>query len=277
MEQTYKKLLTYAYNIVGCYEDAKDMVQDALEKYTAVDKTGIDNESNYLIKTVVNTAINFKNRQDRQKGYGVWLPAPIATEHADVPIIREQTAGYSLLVLMEQLNARERAVFILKEAFDYGHQEIAATLDISPANSRQLLARSKKTLKSRAFQAAPPVQRPVLDKYIQTLTDADIKGLKQLLVEDIRLMADGGKKVKVVKDIVIGKDATAHLLQYVYALFLQPTRRVFTTVNHQPAICFYRNGRIYACQVLELNRQGKICNIYSIIDPQKLQALPIKA
>lgn len=273
MEHLHKKLLTYAYNITGCYEDAKDMVQDTLEKYIAIDKTGIGNESNYLVKAVINTAINFKNRQKRQKGYGIWLPEPIATEHADTRLLREQTAGYSLLVLMERLNARERAVFILKEGLDYKHEEIAELLDISPENSRQLLTRSRKALKNQSFQPATSTPPQLLEQYIHSLTEADIEGLQQLLIDDIRLMADGGQKVKVIRDMVIGKAATASLLQYVYALFLHHTQYVCTTVNHQPAVCFYKNDKIYACQIMELDPTGKICNIYSVIDPEKLRLL----
>lgn len=249
------------------------MVQDTLEKYIAVDKTVIGNESNYLVKAVINTAINFKNRQQRQKGYGVWLPDPIATERADTQLLREQTAGYSLLVLMERLNARERAVFILKEGLDYKHEEIAALLDITAENSRQLLTRSRKALKNQSFQPATSTPPQLLEQYIHSLTEADIEGLQQLLIEDIRLMADGGQKVKVIRDMVIGKAATASLLQYVYALFLHHTQYVCTTVNHQPALCFYRNNKIYACQIMELNATGQICNIYSVIDPEKLRLL----
>lgn len=273
MDHLYKKLLTYAYNVTGCYEDAKDIVQDTLEKYLGVDKTTIAHESNYLVRSVINTAINFKDRQRRRKGYGVWLPDPIATDQPELKLLREQTAGYTLLVLMERLDARERAVFILKEGFAYRHEEIAALLDISTENSRQLLTRGKKILQNRSFKPARPASKPVPEQYIHALAEADINRLKQLLVNDIQLVADGGKTVKVITDMVIGADATANLLQYVYTLFLHPTRPVITMLNHQPAVCFYRNDRLYACQILELDEHDGICNIYSVIDPEKLRLL----
>lgn len=277
MEQTYKKLLTYAYNITGCYEDAKDMVQDTMEKFITLDKSHIGNESSYLLKSVINTAINFRKRQQRQQLYGVWLPDPIATDNPECKLIREQTAGYTLLVLMEQLNPRERAVFILKEGFDYRHEEIAALLDISTEHSRQLLTRARKALKNRPFNTSVPAPQPVLDRYIHTLTEADIDGLQQLLLDDIQLMADGGRKVKVIKDIMIGRQATASLLQYVFALFLHSTRWAYATVNHQPALCFYKQDRLYACQIMDLDAEGRICNIYSMIDPEKLRGLELPA
>ncbi len=273
MEQTYKKLLTYAYNITGCYEDAKDMVQDVLEKFIAVDKSRIVNENSYLLKSVIHTSLSFRKRQERQQRYGVWLPDPVATDDPECPLLREQTAGYTLLVLMQQLDARERAVFILKEGFDYRHEEIAELLDISTENSLQLLTRSRKTLRDKRFKPATPTGQPVMDRYIRSLTEADMEGLQQLLLDDIQLMADGGHKVKVIKDMMIGREATAGLLQYVFTLFLHATRWVFTAVNHQPAICFYKQDRLYACQIMELDTEGRICNIYSVIDPEKLHNL----
>jgi RNA polymerase sigma factor (sigma-70 family) len=272
MDATYRKLLTYSYNIVGSYEDAKDLVQSTMEKYITLDKRHIEHEVNYLIKTVINASINFKNRAEKQKGYGVWLPEPMATESPDLNLIKEQTASYSLLVLMEKLNAKERAVFILKEAFGYSHEEIAEVLDTTLENSRQLLTRARKSLDQTSVRADMPAQG-VLEKYIQSILDADLDTLESLLVEDIRLMADGGRSVKVVKDVAVGKEAAARLLQHVYTLFLRDTEYTFTTINHQPAICFYKNGTLYNCHVLEITADGHIGNIFSIVAPEKLRTI----
>lgn len=272
MDATYRKLLTYSYNIVGSYDDAKDLVQSVFEKYIVLDKTHIGNETNYLIKTVINASINFKNRQSRQTGYGVWLPEPLATDSADFRLIKEQTVSYSLLMLMERLNAKERAVFILKEAFAYTHEEIAEVLETTVENSRQLLARAKKGLDQQSVKAPAPSQK-VLERYIQSIVDADIKGLEALLREDIRLMADGGTRVKVVADVATGREATARLLQYVYTLFLRNTKYSFETINHQPAICFYKDDVLYNCHVLELDGDGQIVNIFSIVAPEKLRSI----
>src|SRR6187431_2262825 len=144
MDATYRKLLTYSYNITGSYEDARDIVQDALEKYIHLDKSRIDNEVSYLNRMVINLSINFRQKHIRHTTYGVWLPEPIPTDTVESPLVREQTASYTLLVLMEALNVKERAVFVLKEAFNYSHDEIATALDISADNSRQLYSRAKK-------------------------------------------------------------------------------------------------------------------------------------
>ena len=71
---------------------------------------------------------------------GNWLPEPVATEGADHDLHQKDILSYSLMVLMEKLDARQRAIFILKEAFDYDHEEIARLLDISVENSRKILS-----------------------------------------------------------------------------------------------------------------------------------------
>lgn len=274
MDTAYRKLLTYAYNILGSVEDAKDVVQDVMEKYIHLDKTGIRNEVQYLTRMVINHSINFKNRTNRQSAFGVWLPEPVATETGETNLVREQVAHYTLLVLMENLNAKERAVYVLREAFNYSHEDTAEALNITPDNVRQLYSRAKKSLS----QSQPRAQydgRSKLEAYIGAIMNADLKALEELLASDIKLMADGGDKIRVIKDMTIGRDASAKLLQHVYALFLEGKAYTFIQINHQPAICFWQNKRIYNCQVFSFDESGKVNFIYSVIDPDKLDSIRI--
>ncbi|TXN37848.1 sigma-70 family RNA polymerase sigma factor [Flagellimonas hymeniacidonis] len=270
MDTVYRSLLTYAYNIIGSYADAHDVVQDVIEKYIGLDKSKVENEVNYLIKSVINHSINFKNRSKKFSKYGVWLPEPVTTESADTPLIKEQVANYSLLVLFEGLNPKERAVFILKEGFDYKHSEIAQVLEISVENSRQLFVRAKKKLKNQNFKKELP-SKGNLSPYIDALMNADTNKLESLFTDDIRLMADGGDTIKVVTRITDGKQHTAELLQYVYAMFLDGKEYTVTTVNHQPAIWFKTNNRIMSCMIFNFDENQKVNTIYSMVAPEKLK------
>lgn len=272
MDAAYRKLLTYSYNIVGSLEDAKDVVQDVMEKYIHLDKTKIENEVHYLTRMVINHSINFKNRSSKQAAYGVWLPEPVSTETAETHLIREQLVNYTLLVLMETLNAKERAVYMLREAFNYSHEEIASALDITIDSTRQLYSRAKKSV-SQYVKPEQYVDSNRLTPYVDAVINADMKSLEKLLAADIKIMADGGNKIRVVKDIEIGMEATAQLVQHVYALFLQDKSYTFAQVNHQPAICYWLNSRLYNCQVFSFNDAGKINFIYSIVDPEKLKSI----
>ncbi|WP_241315200.1 sigma-70 family RNA polymerase sigma factor [Chryseobacterium arthrosphaerae] len=276
MQENYSRLLTYAYNITGSYEDSQDLVQDVIEKYISLDQSEIRNETNFLIKSTVNHAINFKNRHSKKMVYGEWLPEPISFDNAENKLIKEQTTRYTLLVLLEKLNARERAVYILKEAFDYSHQEIAEILDISAENSRKLLSRAGKQLQNIQYRpdhintSADP---NILQQYQQALSDGNIPKIEKLLLDDIRLSADGGKRIRVIKAVEVGKSAAAQLLAYVQQQFLGNKPFSFHTFNHQPAVCFWQGDRIYNCHILDIDAQGMIREIYSIVDPEKLKRL----
>lgn len=276
MQENFRKLLTYSYNIVGSYEDAKDLVQDVIEKYISLDKTSIRDETNFLIKSTINHSINFKNRQNRKEVFGEWLPEPVSFDNAETKLIKEQTASYTMLVLLENLNPKERAVFILKEGFAYSHLEIAGVLDISQDNSRQLLSRATKNLSGVKYQpdSLPAnVHSTILQKYQTALSEANIPELEKLLINDIKLIADGGKKVRVVKGIEMGVSNTAAMLAYIQQQFLSDTTFSFHNFNHQPCICFWQNGKPYNCHILSVTGEGLIVNIYSIVDPLKLKNL----
>ncbi|HAO28064.1 MAG TPA: RNA polymerase subunit sigma-24, partial [Chryseobacterium indologenes] len=262
--------------ITGSYEDSQDLVQDVIEKYISLDKSEIRNETNFLIKSTINHAINFKNRHGKKMVYGEWLPEPLSFENAENKLIKEQTARYTLLVLLEKLNARERAVYILKEAFDYSHQEIAETLDISVENSRKLLSRAGQQLQDIEYEPDSvniSVHADILQQYQLALSEGDIPNIEKLLTDAIKLSADGGKRIRVIKAVEVGKSATAQLLAYVQQQFLGKKPHSFHIFNHQPAICFWQDNRIYNCHILDIDANGMIREIYSIVDPEKLKRL----
>ncbi|UKB85745.1 sigma-70 family RNA polymerase sigma factor [Chryseobacterium sp. MEBOG06] len=276
MKENYSRLLTYAYNITGSYEDSQDLVQDVIEKYISLDKSEIRNEINFLIKSTINHAINFKNRHHKKMVYGEWLPEPLSFENAENKLIKEQTVRYTLLVLLEKLNARERAVYILKEAFDYSHQEISEILAISVENSRKLLSRASKQLQDIKYKPdniGTASETEILQKYQQALSEGNATDIEKLLIDDIKLSADGGKRVRVIKAVEVGKSAAAQLLAYVQQQFLGNKPYTFHIFNHQPAICFWQKDRIYNCHILDIDPEGMIREIYSIVDPEKLKKL----
>ncbi len=187
MEDTRNLLISYAYNILGSYEEAKDVVQDAYLKILDTDLGNIENKKAYLIRTVINSSINRKKRQQKliQQYPGEWLPEPVATERADTAINRKEILSYSLMVLLEKLNTKQRAVFILKEAFDYDHKEIAAVLDLTEENSRKIFSRALQQLKEPGSTNNKKIPDCYLDKYVEVISKADTKQLERLLKNDV--------------------------------------------------------------------------------------------
>jgi RNA polymerase sigma factor (sigma-70 family) len=273
MDSLQHKLTSYAYNITGSYEDAKDVVQDVYLQVMDNQETDIQNRKAYLTRAVINRAINVKKRQKKivREYPGTWLPEPVATETADTSLHREDILHYSLMVLLEKLNARQRAVFILKEAFDYEHEEIAALLDISVENSRKLLSRAKKELQN---PPAEPGKAPkdYLDKYMAVISSGDVKELEQLLTDEITVISDGGGKAVAFINPVAGKPSVMSLLLGLHRKFYHNVRIVEKTINHQPAFFYYDNNHLVTCQIFIVDH-GRISHIYFIRNPDKLKEL----
>ena len=267
-----KTLFPYAYNILGSADDAIDVIQDVMLKHVSHRKEDLENEKGYLIKSVVNQSINLKKRNRRAVGERVWLPEPV--EMADSNIKKEEILSYSMLVLLEKLNPKERAVFILKEAFDYSHQEIADALSFYIENSLKLLSRAKSVLKESNGNLNRASNHPeeYLKNYIRTIKNGDIESLIELLSAEIIVKTDGGVKIKIVQELTVGISNTAELMLYVYRTYQQSLSVSYTEVNHQPALLFYDGKTLVNCQVFEIE-DLKIKRIYSVVDPDKLNRL----
>src|ERR1700722_11545239 len=200
MLKDYSTLLfPYAYNILGSVEDARDAVQDVLYKRLSGGQKEVDNEKAYLIKAVINQSINIKEKNKKIRYGDEWLPEPIATEETDKGIRLNDIAAYSLLILLEKLNPKERAVFILKEGFGYSHEEIGEVLSATAENSRQLLSRARRKLDADTqISRLEKPQQLLLQQFLQAVRDKDIHTLEHLLTEDIKYSTDGGGVIKVV-------------------------------------------------------------------------------
>ena len=279
MKDYQKILFPYAYNILGSAEDARDAIQEVMSNVASSQRKDIENEKAYLIKAVINQSINLKTRRKEVSGGNVWLPEPFATEEADTSINLRDIASYSLMVLLEQLNPRERAVFILKESFDYSHQEIAEVLSNTEEHSRKLLSRAKQKLhelKQKKAITSQQVSPGFIEKYINAIRERDTKGLEAILTEDIIFYADGGNKLQVVKKTCNGARDVADLLMFIHQKFHTLHNAVYAVINHQPAILYYEGDKLIACQVLAISpTQDKIHQISTIVDPEKLKDLKV--
>ena len=258
-------LFPYAYNILGSAEDARDTIQDVLTKYYAGPRDGVTNEKAYLIKSVINLSINKKRRRKLVPQPEEWLPEPVATESADANVYLKDILSYSLLVLLEKLNAKERAVFILRESFDYDHKEIADILSITEDHARKLLSRAKTKLFKPGGEAprnsAPdPHIHALLQNYIDAIRNRNMPRLEALLAEDIAFYADGGGKVNVVRKICTGAVEVAKLLEKVYHTYQRKSTVQMTKINHQPALLFFNGDRLATCTVFDI-ADGRIVRI----------------
>jgi RNA polymerase sigma factor (sigma-70 family) len=269
-------LFPYAYNILGSVEDARDAVQDVLYKHLSGQQKEVENEKAYLIKAVINQSINIKEKNKKIRYGDEWLPEPIATEETDKAIRLNDIAAYSLLILLEKLNPKERAVFILKEGFGYSHEEIAEVLSATAVNSRQLLSRARRKLDADTqISRLEKPQQLLLQQFLQAVRDKDIHTLEHLLTEDIKYSTDGGGVIKVVATHCSGIKEVIDLMFLVYSRFLATATFVPTIVNHQHALLYYRNDKLFLCQIFGFSSNGKIAQVNNVLDPQKLKGLEL--
>jgi RNA polymerase sigma factor (sigma-70 family) len=272
------KLLPFAYNILGTSMEAEDVVQEILNDYFLKNTDHIQNPPAYLVRSVINRSITEKKRLlwQKKKYLGEWLPVPINPEvgiyqHAD----RDRIINYALLVLLERLNPRERAVFILKETFDFAHKEVAELLETTVENSRQLYKRAQQKLEPDVHQAhgLDEQSKVTIQKLTEAIAQADVERVKQLLAADVHLVSDGGDKARAARKIISGKDHVGKFLQAIYGKYLpEGSESYLAEINNSPAIVFRNQGTTYRCVLFNL-RDDAISNIYIIVNPDKLRSL----
>jgi len=198
----YRNLLfSIAYNMLGQVETAQDIVQDAFLSWIQVDTIAVRHPKAFLVKIVTNKCINHlhSGRVNREKYIGVWLPEPLhetAPENAGNRVETYHALSIGLMVLLEKLTPRERAIFLLKEIFAYDYYELAELFEITADNARQILRRAKDHLGQDGvrFHVDIKAHEKILHNFLQAVMEGNLEDLIGLLKEDIVLMAEGGGK-----------------------------------------------------------------------------------
>ena len=270
LERYQQVLFPYAYNILGSAEDARDVIQETMIKWQQIEQKTVENPKAYLIRAVINGAISHKERQKAKlHDYtGDWLPEPVLIE---TELDREHILSYSLLVLLEQLNAKERAIFILKESYDFSHAEISELLGITVESSRQTLKRSKEKLNPHMVPSKGK-HKEKLHQFVELIMKGNTQALEKMLANDVRVTSDGGK-APAARNVLIGVGNVRRLLMGVFGKFLRNMNITTAVVNHQPAIIYNRGNKPYACHILSFDEKGQVGEIHIVVNPEKLKGL----
>ncbi|MEU4242664.1 RNA polymerase sigma factor SigJ [Actinoplanes sp. NPDC026619] len=185
-------LLGLAYRMTGSLHDADDVLQEAYLRWAAVDRERIEQPRRYLTRVVARLAVDqLRARQARRESYvGEWLPEPAPTETVDV--------SYAVLHLMEQLTPPQRAVYVLRAAFDLPFEEIAEIIERTPADCRQLHHRAQEALQTGRvrFKPAPQEHERLLKSFLAAAREGDLATLRSLLHADVVSWSDGGGRVR---------------------------------------------------------------------------------
>jgi len=280
--QSYHHLLfSIAYRLLGSATDAEDIVQDAFLRWLQVSEQEVQSPKAYLSTVVVRLCIDQLRsaRQQREVYTGSWLPEPLATDQLpelSETVAQAESLSLAFLLMLEKLNPLERAVFLLREVFEYEYHEIAAMVEKSEANCRQVFHRAQQHLdKERIrFSASREQQERITNQFLQTSLTGDMQGLLSLLSADIVSMGDGGGKGigKAGLMPVYGPDRVSR--GYMGALRSLPAETVarVVEVNGQPAIVAYLNGKAIGVILLQIEGE-QISHLYYMVNPEKLNWL----
>jgi RNA polymerase sigma-70 factor (ECF subfamily) len=193
--ETYRTyLFAIAYRMLGSAMDAEDMVQETYLRYLSTPKDSIGSLKALLTTIISRLCVDQLHlaRRKREQYLGPWLPEPIITagklqvSNPEERVDREESISMAFLLVLEQLQPLERAVFLLREVFEYDYAEIASFLGKSEVACRQWFSRAKKHLGEHRprFQASPDTQKQLLTGFLQAIRTGEMTPLMDMLAED---------------------------------------------------------------------------------------------
>ena len=281
--QTHRPaLFAVAYRMLGSATDAEDVLQDAWLRFAGARPADLRSAKAYLTTIVTRLCLDrLKSaRATREQYVGPWLPEPVVTSDRSGPersLAQSESVTLAFMVLLETLSPEERAVFLLREVFDYEYDEIAQMLETSSANCRQLFHRAKGRIAERKprFRAAMDEKRPLVERFVRAFSEGSEAGLTSVLAEDIGFWSDGGGKVLAARRPIFGRDQVVSLLlgfrrtAPAIGVPLESVTLDIVEVNGEPAVLLRVAGRIDGVYVMAVE-EGAITAIRVVRNPDKL-------
>ncbi|MEW2079909.1 RNA polymerase sigma-70 factor [Streptomyces sp. NPDC017966] len=267
-------LFTVAYEMLGSAADAEDVLQETWLRWAGVDLAAVRDRRAYLVRITTRQALGrLRTLGRRKESYvGSWLPEPLLTapDVADDVELADSVSTAMLLVL-ETLAPTERAVFVLREVFDVGYDEIAEAVDKSPAAVRQIAHRARAHVAARRPRGAvsSAETRDVLDAFRRAVETGDVQGLLDVLAPDVVLLGDGGGVKQAVLRPVVGAGKVARLLygglgRLTAEVSLRPAE-----VNGRPALIVRLDGALDTVLTVRID-DGFVTGLYAVRNPEKL-------
>jgi RNA polymerase sigma-70 factor, ECF subfamily len=274
-------LFSVAYRMLGSLADAEDMLQETFIRWQQAPDEEIRSARAFLVTIISRLCINQLQsaRVQREEYVGQWLPEPIITGPGSDPleIIRiDESLSMAFLVMLERLTPVERAVFLLREVFEYEYSEIAAVLSQSEANCRQILSRAKHHVSAMRprFKTSPEEKSDLLERFLKATTNGDMEGLVALLSSDVVLHADSGGKAIAVPNLIHGANNVARgILGGMEKLVPKNLVQRLAQINGAAGFVSYLNGKPFSVLTMEVDG-GRIRAIYILTNPEKLAHVP---
>jgi RNA polymerase sigma-70 factor (ECF subfamily) len=276
------QLFGIAYRMLGSAMEAEDIVQDAYLRYQQLEIPP-ENPAGYLRKIVTNLSLDYlKSAKVKREEYiGEWIPEPIVTS-SETPadeLNKSENISVAFLVMLETLSPLERAVFLLREVFDYEYGEIAQILDKSETACRQLYSRAKKHVQNNRprFNVTPEAHTRLVTHFMAAIQSGNVAEMTNLLAQDVTLYSDGGGKVPAAIHPLHGREKIMAFL----AGLQKRARDMGFVYQIEPAMLNgeqgligrdVNTGKVFLAATFEVHREY-IVTIRFVRNPDKLEKL----
>lgn len=277
-EQERPRLFAIAYRMLGSVMEAEDAVQETYLRYMATNAEAIQSPKAFLSTVVTRLCLDqLKSaRVKREEYFGPWLPEPLLTADApDELLARHESISMAFLLLLEALSPVERAVFLLREVFDYDYDAIARIVGKNEANCRQLYSRAKKHIQAGRprFTPSPQEQQQLVGSLLAAMQAGDSDTFAALLAEDVELRSDGGGKASAATHPLVGRATVMRFVLGLYHKRPPKTTVEFAEVNGEPALVVRVAGKVDNVICFEIDG-ANISAIRIVRNPEKLRHLP---
>lgn len=276
-------LFSIAYRMLGSVADAEDVLQEAYLRWQRTDEE-VRSPRAFLSAVVTRLSIDqLRSARIRREEYvGTWLPEPILTEGesaADAPaeaVILEETLSMAFLVLLESLTPTERAVFLLREVFDYDYGEVSRLVGKSEENCRQISRRARQSVAARRprFESSPEQEERLMGSFLEACASGDMQALVSLLSEDVIVWSDGGGRVRAALQPIRGAQKATRFFAGIIEKAPPGLTFRLASINGRPgAVGYHADGSPQSVVTLDVE-EGSIRAIHIVVNPEKLENIP---
>ena len=267
-------LFTVAYEMLGSAADAEDVLQETWLRWGKVDLAEVRDQRAYLVRVTTRQALNrLRTMKRRKEAYvGPWLPEPLLT----TPDVAEnvelaESVSTALMLVLETLTPTERAVFVLREVFDFGYDEIAAAVDKTPAAVRQIAHRARQHVEARRPRetVTQSEARSAMASFQRALETRDLQSLLDVLAPDVVLMTDGGGLKQAALNPITGAEKIVRFMEGGIGKVPNVVTADLVVVNGNPAVALRLDGVLDGLMTARVEG-GRITGLYYVRNPEKL-------
>jgi RNA polymerase sigma-70 factor (TIGR02957 family) len=267
-------LFTVAYEMLGSAADVEDALQETWLRWVNVDLAQVRDQRAYLVRITTRQALNrLRTLKRRKESYvGPWLPEPLLT----TPDVAEdvelaESLSMAMMLVLETLTPTERAVFVLREAFDVSYDEIAVAVDKTPTAVRQIAHRARQHVDARRPREVVTASetRAAVAALQGALQAGNLQGLLDVLAPEVVLVSDGGGIKQAALRPIVGAQKVVRFIIGGTGKTNAAITVDTTVVNGNPALVVRLDGEVDG--VIAIRAEGtRITGLYFVRNPEKL-------